>query len=131
MITYTYDQKPDYLDVIELYKASRINRPIEEPEKIQTMVEHSNLIITAWENDKLIGIARALTDFVYACYLSDLAVHPHYQNQGVGSKLIHLLKENILQDTMLFVLAAPNAMEYYPKLDFELVENGFIIKRKF
>ena len=94
------------------------------------MYDNSNLVITAWNELELIGISRSLTDFCYACYLSDLAVKLEYQKEGIGKKLIELTKKEIGDETALILLAAPIAMEYYPKIGFEEIKNGFIIKRK-
>ena len=93
------------------------------------MYTNSNLVVTAWDKDKLVGITRSLTDFCYSCYLSDLAVRKEYQKEGIGKKLIELTKEKIGEQTMLLLLSAPSAMEYYPKIGFLKVENGFIVKR--
>ena len=128
-ITYKLDIIPDTEKIIDLYKSSGINRPIADKERIAKMYANSNLIVTAWDVSKLVGISRSLTDFCYSCYLSDLAVRKEYQKHGIGKKLIALTKEKIGEHTMLLLLAAPAAMDYYPKVGFEPVENGFIIKR--
>jgi len=128
-ITYKLDLIPDAEKIIDLYKSSGINRPIADKERITKMYANSNLIVTAWDISKLVGISRSLTDFCYSCYLSDLAVRKEYQKHGIGKKLIALTKEKIGEHTMLLLLAAPAAMDYYPKVGFEPVENGFIIKR--
>jgi len=128
-ITYKLDLIPDAEKIIDLYKSSGINRPIADKERIAKMYANSNLIVTAWDISKLVGISRSLTDFCYSCYLSDLAVRKEYQKHGIGKKLIALTKEKIGEHTMLLLLAAPAAMDYYPKVGFEPVENGFIIKR--
>ncbi|KAA9036582.1 GNAT family N-acetyltransferase [Ginsengibacter hankyongi] len=128
-ITYKLDIIPYAEKIIDLYKSSGINRPITDKERIAKMYANSNLIITAWDVSKLVGISRSLTDFCYSCYLSDLAVRKEYQKHGIGKKLIALTKEKIGEHTMLLLLAAPAAMDYYPKVGFENVENGFIIKR--
>jgi ribosomal protein S18 acetylase RimI-like enzyme len=94
------------------------------------MFANSNLTITAWDKDKLVGISRSVTDFSFCCYLSDLAVRKEYQKMGIGKKLIAITRENIGESVMLLLLSAPPAMEYYPKIGFEKVTNGFIIKRK-
>jgi predicted N-acetyltransferase YhbS len=86
-------------------------------------------VVSAWDEDKLVGIARSLSDFCYCCYLSDLAVRQEYKKLGIGKKLIALTKEKIGDQSMLFLLSAPSAMDYYPKINFEKVENGFIINR--
>ena len=128
-ITYKLDATPETELIIDLYNSSGINRPTTDTERIAKMYANSNLIVTAWDKNKLVGVSRSLTDFCYCCYLSDLAVRREYQRAGIGKKLIELTKEKIGDQTMLLLLAAPTAMEYYPKVGFQQVDNGFIIKR--
>ena len=73
---------------------------------------------------------RALTDFSYCCYLSDLAVNKSHQGQGIGQQLIVQVKQEIGDQVALILLSASSAMSYYPRIGFENIENGFIIKRK-
>lgn len=94
------------------------------------MIDKANLTITAWSGSDLIGIARSLTDFCYCCYLSDLAVDKKFHHKGIGKELIERTRKEISEDSMLLLLSAPEAMEYYPKVNFESVDNGFIIKRR-
>jgi predicted N-acetyltransferase YhbS len=128
-IIYRNDITPDIAQIIDVYNSSGINRPITDKERIEKMYGNSNLILTAWDNGKLVGISRSLTDFCYCCYLSDLAVRKEYQRNGIGKKLIYLTKEKIGQQTTLILLSAPAAMDYYPKVGMQTIENGFIIKR--
>ena len=118
-ITYKLDITPDEETIIDLYTSSGINRPTADKERIAKMYANSNLIVTAWDKDKLVGISRSLTDFCYCCYLSDLAVRHEYKSAGIGKKLIALTKEKIGDQTMLLLLSAPPAMEYYPKVNFQ------------
>lgn len=129
-LTYRNDITPDTEEIIEVYNSSGIRRPTNDKERIEKMYAHSNLILTAWDNNRLIGISRSLTDFCYCCYLSDLAVRAEYQKKGIGQKLIQLTQDKIGKQTALILLSAPSAMEYYPKIGFEKIENGYIIKRK-
>lgn len=129
-IQYKINAKVKSGPVIELFKNSGIKRPVDDPDRIQLMIDNSNLIITAWDGIELIGIARSVTDYNYCCYLSDLAVKKEYQKSGIGKTLIELTQNTIGDQTMLLLLSAAPAMEYYPKNGFEKVENGFIIKRK-
>jgi N-acetylglutamate synthase-like GNAT family acetyltransferase len=117
-------------DVIEVFKSSGINRPVEDLNRIREMLKNSNLIVSAWNGIELIGIARSVTDYNYCCYLSDLAVKLEHQKSGIGKTLIELTQQTIGDQTMLLLLSAEPAVEYYPKIGFEKVENGFIIKRK-
>lgn len=128
-ITYRTDLIPEIDEIIEVYESSGINRPTEDKDRITKMYKHSNLIVTAWNGQSLVGISRALTDFCYCCYLSDLAVAIDYQKQGIGKRLVELTKEKIGDHTTLILLAAPDAINYYPKIGLAKIENGFIIKR--
>lgn len=129
MINYRVNEKLKAEDVIELFQRSGIRRPVGEPERIERMLDGANLIVTAWDGEQLVGIARALTDFSYCCYLSDLAVDRAYQRAGIGRELVRQVGEQIGEECMLLLLAAPEAMEYYPKIGFDKVENGYIIRR--
>jgi N-acetylglutamate synthase-like GNAT family acetyltransferase len=129
-ITYRNDIVPETEQVIALYKSSGLVRPVDNEARIATMYRNSNLIITAWHGTILVGAARSLTDFCYCCYLSDLAVHNDYKQQGIGKALIALTQEKIGEAVTLILLSAPGAMDYYPKVGFDTIGNGFIIKRK-
>jgi N-acetylglutamate synthase-like GNAT family acetyltransferase len=129
-IVYKYNEPVKAEDVIQVFKKSGITRPVHQKERIQKMLDHANVILTAWDDDKLVGIARALTDFSYCCYLSDLAVDKDYQKSGIGKELIERIREIIGEEVALILLSAPNAMDYYPKVGFDTVDNGFIIRRK-
>ena len=81
--------------VIELYNASGLGerRPVDDPEIFADMLRHAKLTVTAWDGDLLVGIARALTDFSYLGYLSDLAVRRSHQQLGIGVQLIQKTRE--------------------------------------
>ena len=77
----------------------------------------------------MVGIARALTDFSWCCYLSDLAVDLDYQRRGIGRELVRLVRARTGEACSLILNSAPGAMEYYPKIGLEAIENGWMIKR--
>ena len=79
------------------------------------MIRNSDLIITARNKGRLIGIAGSVTDFVYCTYLSDLAVDQEFQNKGIGGKLIKLTK-NETPTAKVILLSAPKAVDYYPDI---------------
>lgn len=128
-ITYRSDITPETEVIIAIYDNSGINRPTYDKERIAKMYANSNLVVTAWDKNLLVGISHSLTDFCFCCYLSDLAVRKEYKKLGIGKKLISLTKEKIGEQCMLLLLSAPTAMEYYPKVGFDKVNNGFIINR--
>jgi len=94
-------------------------RPLEDQECLGGMLANSNLLVTAWVGDLLIGIARAMTDFHYACYLSDLAIDESFQRQGIGKELLRLATGELGPSCKLILVSAPAANDYYPALGFE------------
>lgn len=78
----------------------------------------------------MIGIARAITDFSYCCYLSDLAIDEQFQKHGVGKELVQRVQAAIGDECSLVLLSAPGAMDYYPRIGFDKADNAFVIKRK-
>ena len=117
---------------IELLRESTLGerRPIEDRECMEGMVKNSNLMVTAWHGEELIGIARSVTDFHYACYLSDLAVHRKYQKTGVGKKLQNITQEKLGSKCKLILVAAPSANSYYEHIGFSNNQRCWVLDRE-
>jgi len=120
MITYRIGNELALDAVIELYRASTLGerRPVEDRERMALMLRHANLVVTAWESELLVGIARSVSDFSYATYLSDLAVRLSHQRRGIGRELIQRTQEQGGQATII-LLSAPKAVDYYPRIGFQ------------
>lgn len=105
---------------IELLDNSTLGerRPTEDNQCMAGMISNSNLTVSAWENTKLIGIARSVTDFHYACYLSDLAVSKTHQKLGIGKQLQILTQKQLGSKCKLILIAAPAANQYYEHIGF-------------
>ena len=129
VIEYRHNFPLEPVEVVAVFDASGIRRPTKDLARIERMFANADLIISAWHEGKLIGVCRALTDFSYCCYLSDLAVANAYQKHGIGRELIARVQASIGDEVALILVSAPEAMEYYPKVGFEKIENGFIVKR--
>ena len=107
-------------EVIELYRASTLGerRPVDERDSMRQMLEHANLVVSAWDGPLLVGIARSLTDFAFVAYLSDLAVRASHQRRGIGKELIRKTQAELGTGASLVLLAAPAAVDYYPRVGF-------------
>jgi ribosomal protein S18 acetylase RimI-like enzyme len=119
-ITYQINTPITADQFIELLKQSTLakRRPVDDRQCMEGMVNNSNLMVSAWDGEKLVGIARSMTDFHYACYLSDLAVHQAYQRRGIGKQLQRLTQQELGKRCKLILIAAPDANEYYGHIGF-------------
>jgi len=104
-------------------------RPVDEPERLATMLAQADVIITARQNGKLVGVSRAVTDFSFCCYLSDLAVDEAYQHRGIGKALVARTHQEAGLHTTLILLAAPKAVDYYGKIGMTKSDVCWIVPR--
>jgi predicted N-acetyltransferase YhbS len=120
VITYKVGNDLDLDAVIELYKASTLGerRPVDDKDRMGRMLKNANLVITAWDGDLMVGIARSISDFSYVTYLSDLAVRQSYQRRGIGKELMRRTQAVGGEQAMLLLLSAPAAEQYYPHVGF-------------
>lgn len=129
-IEYRYGNDLNLQQVVELYRDSTLGarRPIDDASIVADMLAHANLIVTAWDGELLVGIARTLTDFSYVGYLSDLAVRLSHQRAGIGTRLIEKTRERMGGRSMLILLAAPDAVGYYPKIGFTRHDSAWLLR---
>lgn len=119
-IIYRIGGKLDLDQTIGLYRASTLGerRPVDNRACMQEMLDRANLIVTAWDGERLVGISRTLTDFCYVAYLADLAVDQAYQRKGIGRALIEKTRAELGDNALIVLLAAPAAESYYPHVGF-------------
>lgn len=105
-------------------------RPAADLARLENMLRFADLIITARDEGRLVGLARAITDFSYCCYLSDLAVDVAYQRRGIGKRLIEETHRAAGEGTTLILISAPAAQSYYPKIGMKHQTNCWVIPRQ-
>lgn len=130
MITYQQELTLGAEEFIDVLNRSTLSerRPVADLERIKNMLQHANLIITARDNGKLVGVSRALSDFAFCTYLSDLAVDEAYQKQGIG---VELIRQTKLKSPLgkLILLAAPKVQQYYPRIGMKNFEHCYYIEK--
>ena len=119
MISYRTGNDLDLDAVIDVYRDSTLGerRPVDDREVMGKMLAAANLVVSAWDGERLVGIARSLSDFAFCTYLSDLAVRLSYQRQGIGRELVKLTQKEGKSAT-IFLFSAPAAKPYYPHIGF-------------
>lgn len=115
--------------VIELYRASTLGerRPIDDEGRMATMLRHANLVVSAWDGELLVGMARSVSDFAYCTYLSDLAVRQSHQRMGIGKELIRRTQQLGGRATVI-LLSAPAAEPYYPHIGMTKHPSAWVLK---
>ncbi len=128
MLTYQIENDLPVQEFREVLIRSTLGerRPVDAAETLAAMLANATLIVTARENGRLIGVCRALTDFAYCTYVSELAVDAGYQHQGIGKALIQQTKQ-AAPKARLILLAAPKAREYYAKIGMTRHEYAFYL----
>ena len=117
-------------EISDVFRRSGIRRPIDDLERLQRMIDNANEIVTVRDSGRLIGVLRAITDYSYCCYISDLAVDRDYQGLGIGRKLVQVLMCKLGNDEVKYVLtAAPQAEGFYERIGFERDNRTFVVKR--
>jgi GNAT superfamily N-acetyltransferase len=123
----------EFVDVLRRSTLAE-RRPVDDPRRIALMLRHGNLVVTARDGGRdgglLVGVSRALTDFAFCCYLSDLAVDTAYQGRGIGRRLIEETRRAAGPDSMCLLLSAPGAMSYYPHIGMPKADNAFLYPRQ-
>ena len=129
-IRYETNIELDLDEVIRVYRDSTLGerRPVDNRECMTQMIKEANLIVTAWSENKLVGISRTMTDFCYVAYLADLAVDKACQRQGIGVELIRHTRLNLGPRCMIVLLAAPAAVDYYPRIGFRSHPQAWILR---
>lgn len=129
-IEYKLGKDLDVREVIDLYVRSTLGerRPVDSQEIFKDMIKNADIIVTAWDAGKLVGISRALTDFSYVAYLADLAVDTEYQKKGIGKELIRKTRDELQESCFITLLAAPMADKYYATIGFERNPRAWMLK---
>ena len=105
-------------DIVELYKANRWSSA-QKPEQLFKALMHSHSLITAWDDEKLIGLGNALSDGYLVVYYPHLIIHPNYQGKGIGKQILLKLQEKYGEFHQQILVADGNAVNFYEKCGFE------------
>lgn len=132
MIRYRLEPRLTRREFVEVLRRSTLaqRRPVDDRRTIEGMLRRADIIVTARAADGLlVGVSRAISDFHYCTYLSDLAVDAGYQGRGIGKQLVARTHRAAGLDTHLILLAAPQARSYYPHIGMERHDSCWIIRR--
>lgn len=132
-LVYHATETPEPAAVAALFEAAGLPRPTEDLDRLRRMMEGANVLLTCWEETgasaRLVGLLRGWTDYAYNGYICDLAVHPDLQRHGIGKELLDRALTLGAPEVMWILRAVPGARDYYPKLGWQKVEDGWMKPR--
>lgn len=105
-------------DIIAIYKANHWSSA-EKPDQLFKALINSHSFITAWHNEKLVGLGNALSDGFLVVYYPHLIIHPDYQGQGIGKRILNRLQEKYGDFHQQILVADGKAIDFYEKCGFE------------
>jgi GNAT superfamily N-acetyltransferase len=131
-IVYAREETLDATEFIDVLQRSGLSerRPVGDRNRIERMLAHANLIVTARDAGRLVGVSRALTDYAYCCYLSDLAVDRRYQGSGIGRRLIEETRRAAGPEAACILLSAPDALGFYRAIGMPQSDRAFVFERE-
>lgn len=132
-IRYQVEPELDVASFVDVLRRSGLaaRRPVDDAERIAGMLENASVLITARdENGLLVGVSRAISDYHYCTYLSDLAVDTAFQKCGIGRELVLRTHAASGFHTSLILLAAPDAASYYPHIGMQKHDSCWIVPRQ-
>lgn len=129
MIAYRADAALSAAQYIDILKRTSLGarRPVDNVDTVRQMLEHADILVTAWDDDLLIGVARSFSDRAYVTYLADLAVDEAYQRKGIGKRLIEETQKQAGPDCKIVLFAAPDAEHYYARVGFTANTRGWML----
>lgn len=130
MFDYRLNPELDVDEVIDLFVDSTLaeRRPVDDRPRMQAMLQASNLVIAGRDaSGRLVGLARSVSDYAYATYVSDLAVRRSLQRRGIGRTLLRCTRQAAPQATIV-LLAAPAAVDYYPRIGMRRHESAWFLR---
>jgi ribosomal protein S18 acetylase RimI-like enzyme len=130
MLSYQIESSFDLEEMLILYKKSGINRPIDNKNRMATMLASANLLVTARQEGHLVGLARCMTDKAWVVYICDLLVDQQLQHNGIGKELLRQVQLLTGPEVQQLLHSAESAMTYYPKVGYQLCHNAFVVKRE-
>ena len=125
MIRYACNPRLDFAAVLDLYASVSWSNYTNHPQRLEQAFHQSLFVMAAYDEDKLIGLIRAVGDGLTIVFIQDLLVYPHYQRQGIGRSLLEqMLKrfKDVYQIQLATELSDKN-LAFYQELGFRRQED--------
>ena len=108
-------------------------RTVDDEARLQAMLSGADLVLTARldiEGRPLIGVIRAITDFSWVCYISELAVSQSAQGLGIGKGLMDEARRQLGPSVAISLISMPDAVGFYERIGMKRMADAFWFSRK-
>lgn len=114
-------------EVIELYKNAGWwkERTVQDIEKMLSQT----FAIGAWEKNKLIGFARAITDGIFRAYIEDVVISSSFNRKGIGTKLIAKMVDELSNIDVISLFCEEDLIPFYNKNEFKKSNSQFVMHK--
>lgn len=117
-ITLTENREIPIEQVLELYRLNQWSSA-SKPDELYRGLMNSHTLISAWSEEKLVGIGNAISDGYLVVYYPHLLIHPEYQGKGIGKMIMDKMQEKYGEFHMQMLTADGDAIKFYKKMGFE------------
>jgi len=104
--------------LMELYKRNQWSSA-EKPELLYKALLNSHTLVSAWVDDRMVGIANAISDGGLVVYYPHMLVHPDYQGHGIGCKMMDAMQKKYGEYHQQMLTADGDAVKFYNKCGFK------------
>ncbi len=108
---------PDWQKLADLFEEMGWGK--RDPDILQTAFERSYKTCIVYDEDRIIGCGRVLSDGIYYATIYDVLVHPDYQKQKIGTRIMSLLMDNLSDLIFVHLTSTPGKEGFYSKLGFK------------
>ena len=128
-INYSNEKYIDKERLESLYNDVEWYAYTDDLELLQQAIEQSLYVLTAWEEDTLVGLIRVVGDGLTIIYIQDILVLKEYQNQGIATEMLQhvLTKYDNVRQKVLLTDEAPDVRHFYEKNGFESCDKGELV----
>ncbi|MBP1047259.1 GNAT family N-acetyltransferase [Enterococcus sp. BWM-S5] len=126
MIEYKINEPVSVGQFETIIRKTGLTRRLDDKERLEKMMTHADFLITAWEDNQIVGFARGLSDYSSVVYVADLGVDTKHWKKGIGRGLMNQIINYVGEDTHIVLLASKLAEEYYSRLGFVKDPRGYV-----
>ncbi len=129
MIKYRKGNEIDFIRLIELFIEAGWEDKTKDFKRLVSMVENSDLVVTAWDFDYMVGFARVTCDEAFNGQINNVVVDPEYRGQGIGKEMVKQILSHNSKVTYLLRADLENE-SFYRSLGFQTAERAMVFPRK-